>query len=342
MPSEPSEPGRSASIRRHFLLVADLLRGHSHDRHSLAKRLGIRPAMADRLMTAVALTLPGVREVREGRKRLVRMDVASVLASAAPAPTYPTAVAACFGASLWPLFRGSTYEVGIRDALGDIIGRTRRHAVFKDIDRKFWFLRRGGEPALMDRAPLLDEAIEAVLHHKIVVIGYTRFGGDVEAVRVEPLSIVMHDHQLYVIGRTPLAWAKGMPGGTPAILHPYRFSRITSVDVLEEGFRYPSRAEYDPEKVFRDSFGIFLDRPVASVVLLLKSSWATYARTHTWHDSQSVRNVRGGVEVRLRVGLCPELEAWILGFGEEAEVLEPPVLRERIQARLAAARGTYD
>jgi hypothetical protein len=293
--------------------------------------------MADRLMAAVVESLPGVHMYREGRRRLVRMDLKE---TAAPAPTYPTAVAACFGASLWPLFQGSSYQAGIRDALGDIIGRTRRRAVFKDIDRKFWFLRRGGEPALLDRAPLLDEAIEAVLHHKVIVIAYTRFGGDIEAVRVEPLSIVVHDHQLYVIGRTHLPPRKGAEPPV-ALLHPYRFSRITSVDVLEESFKYPSRAEYDPEKVFRDSFGIFLGRPVADVVLRLKPGWATYARTHAWHDSQHVLPERGGVEVRLHVGLCPELEAWILGFGEQAEVIEPPVLRKRIRARLVAARETY-
>jgi hypothetical protein len=337
-----SEPRRSASIRRHFVLVADLLSGRSHDRHSLAKRLGIRPAMADRLMKAAAETLPGVREERQGRQRILRMDVASLIAAQraeARTPSYPTAVAACFGASLWPLFRGSSYQAGIRDALGDIIGRTRRRAVFKDIDRKFWFLRRGGEPALLDRAPLLDETIEAVLHHRVIVIDYTRFGGGVEGLRVEPLSIVVHDHQLYVIGRTQVAWSARRDANT--VLHPYRFSRIASVDVLPDTFKYPDRDAYDPEKVFRDSFGIFLDRPVEDVVLLLNAGWATYAQSHTWHESQRISSHGDRVEVRLHVGLCPELESWILGFGEQAEVVEPRVLRERIHARLFAARGTY-
>jgi predicted DNA-binding transcriptional regulator YafY len=321
------EPRRSASVRRHFLLVADLLRGRSHDRHSLAKRLGVRLAMADRLMKTAVECLPGVSEAREGRHRLIRLDRASLL----PAPTYPTAVAACFGASLWPLFQGSSYKAGIRDALDDTIGRTRRRAVFKDIDRKFWFLRRGGEPALLDRAPLLDEAIEAVLHHRVIAIEYTRFGGHIEALRLEPLSIVVHDHQLYVIGR--------MRGGA---LHPYRFSRIASVDVLEQTFKYPTRAEYDPERVFRDSFGVFLGRPVENVVLRLEARWATYARTHRWHESQVVRVASGGIEVTLRVGVCPELEAWILGFGEQAEVIAPKELREHVRLRLASAKMIYE
>jgi predicted DNA-binding transcriptional regulator YafY len=319
------ETGRSASVDRHFQLANDLLRGRSHDRRSLAKRLGVKPAMADRLIKA-ALRLPGVAETREGRHRLIHLDVTSL----APAPTYPTAVAACFGASLWPLFRGSSYQDGIRDALAQVIGRTRRRSVFKDIDRKFWFLRRGGEAGLFDRAPLLDEVIEAVLHHRVVALEYTRFAGGVERLTIEPLSIAVHDHQLYVVGRTE----RGR-------LHPYRFSRVVSVDVLERRFRYPSSAEYDPEEVFRDSFGIFLDRPVSKVVLRLHARWATYARTHRWHDSQVVIVRRDHVRVELRVGLCPELEAWVLGFGDQAEVMAPDELRSRVGSRLAAAARVY-
>jgi predicted DNA-binding transcriptional regulator YafY len=216
--------------------------------------------------------------------------------------------------------------------------------VFNDIDRKFWFLRRGGEAGLFDRAPLLDEAIEAVLHHKVVAIEYTRFDGSVERLQVEPLSIVVHDHQLYVIAQHEPDSTGGMASRRSARavnLHPYRFSRIVSIDVLDRAFRYPSRSEYDPERVFRESFGVFLGRPVATVELRLHPRWSTYARTHRWHDSQVVRVRRGRVEIQLRVGLCPELEAWILGFGEQAEVIAPKTLRDRIGARQAGAKALY-
>jgi predicted DNA-binding transcriptional regulator YafY len=315
-----SEPHRSASVDRHFLLVEDLLRGRQHDRHSLAARLGIKPAMAHRLMKA-ALRLPGVSEHREGRRRTIKMDLAAI----APAPSYPTAVAACFGASLWPLFEGSTYERGIRDAARDVVGRTRRRAVFRDIDRKFWFLRRGGEVALLDRSPLLDEIIDAVLRHRVVSLEYTRFTGAAQHLRIEPLSIVVHDHQLYVVARD---------GESQGRLHPYRFARIRSAEALDQSFEYPGRGEYDPEQVFRDSFGIFLDKPVQDVVLKLHHQWATYAQSHRWHDSQRVEVAPDHVVVRMHVGVCPELEAWILGFGQEAEVVGPRALRERIEARI--------
>jgi len=318
---------RSASVDRHFLLVGDLLRGREHDRHSLAERLGVKPAMADRLMKAV-LSLPGVHEHKQGRRRTVKMDLASL--APAPPPPYPTAVAACFGASLWPLFNGSTYEQGIRDAARDVVGRTKRRAVFRDIDRKFWFLRRGGEVALLDGSPLLDEIIDAVLRHHVLSVEYTRFTGAAQHLRIEPLSIVVHDHQLYVVARD----GEGR-------LHPYRFARIRGAEALDQTFDYPARHAYDPGQVFRDSFGIFLDKPVQDVVLSLRKNWATYAQSHRWHDSQRVEVGPDRVIVRMHVRVCPELEAWILGFGEEAEVVGPKGLRERIEKRVGAMGRSY-
>lgn len=318
--------GRSASIARHLVFVADLLQGKEHDRHSLAKRLHVRPAMADRLLNAAVELLPGVQERRVGKRRAVRMNVPSSSAE----PGYATAVAACFGSSLWPLFEGSAYQTGIRDALSHVVGRTRRRAVFKDIDRKFWFLRRGGEPALLDRAPLLDEVLEAVLHGRAISIAYTRFEGESERLRVEPLSIVVHDHQLYVVGR-----------GEGGRLHPYRFSRIREVDVLDDEFTYPTRSQYDPAQVFHDSFGVFLNLPTQDVELKLHKRWSTFAQTHRWHVSQVVDIAEERVRVTLHVRVCAELEAWILGFGEDAEVVSPAELRERIARRASRLAGTY-
>jgi hypothetical protein len=41
--------------------------------------------------------------------------------------------------------------------------------------------------------------------------------------------------------------------------------------------------------------------------------------------------------VRLRVRLCPEVESWILGFGEEAYVVRPKALRLRLEGKVRAA-----
>jgi len=80
---------------------------------------------------------------------------------------------------------------------------------------------------------------------------------------------------------------------------------------------------------------------VHDVELRLHKQWATYAQSHRWHDSQVVDVANDHVRVRMRVRVCPELEAWILGFGEQAEVLAPPTLRAQIATRATALRAIY-
>lgn len=93
---------RFTTINRVLRLVGDLLRNKSHDRTTLAARLKVTPATADRLLRAVS-TLPGIRS-EDGPRRKLTLD-----ATFADAPNYPTTIAACFGASLAPIFAGSSY-----------------------------------------------------------------------------------------------------------------------------------------------------------------------------------------------------------------------------------------
>ena len=39
----------------------------------------------------------------------------------------------------------------------------------------------------------------------------------------------------------------------------------------------------------------------------------------------------GELELKMRVGLSPELETWLLGFGPSVQVLEPDTLASRIR-----------
>jgi predicted DNA-binding transcriptional regulator YafY len=197
---------------------------------------------------------------------------------------------------------------------------------------KFIFVSRGGESSLPDSAERLDELVDAVLHSRYVTIQYLHFDGQTEAMTIRPLSMAIYDHQVYVIG----LGAAGKP-------YPFRLSRIQDVDVSGETFDYPLRAVYDPFQVFRDSLGIFISdtHRVATVRVLLDKRWRTHCLTHRWHQSQILEETAQGIVVKLTVRICPELKAWILGFGCEALVLEPEELREEVRREVAATMGRY-
>jgi predicted DNA-binding transcriptional regulator YafY len=320
---------RYRSLDRTVDVLAALMKGQELDRQSVARMGKVELATADRQIRALA-KCPGVIRSKRGHRKVLRFDPLSC----SPPPSMPEIVAACLGTSLSRVFEGSSYERTMKDALAYLLDRGRKKGLFQDIDRKFLFIARGGEVAFPERSADLDDLIDAVLRSYPVTIGYTHFDGRSESFRLEPLSIAIYEHQLYVIA----AGARGP--------YPYRFARIGSVTTHEtELFTYPSRVEYDPDQVFRDSFGIFISDqfPIRDIVVRVSPYWANYAHSHRWHKSQRVEsNVDGSATIHLRVRTCPELEIWILGFGEHAQVLKPAELRRRIAGRIAAMSAVYD
>jgi predicted DNA-binding transcriptional regulator YafY len=317
----------SGVIQRTSSILAELVAGQVHDRHTIAERFDIAVAAADRYIRHLQ-RVPGIVVVREGRRLAIRFD----FGDAVPRPSHPSAVAACWAAGVADVFAGSDYERGVRDALAYVTTRARRSSEFKNVDRKFLFLARGGESSLPDAAGHLDDLIDSVLRNRYTTIQYLHFGGDEERVRIQPLSMAIYDHQLYVIG--------ARDDGTR---HPFRLSRIRSVSAGTESFAYPDRAVYDPKQLFRDSFGIFIDetKAVVRIRMRLDERWRVHCRTHRWHPSQRIDDVPGGVVVTMSARPCPELKAWILGFGSEAVVLEPAELADEIGSTVAQAASKY-
>ena len=167
---------------------------------------------------------------------------------------------------------------------------------------------------------------------KRVRLQYTRFSGKEEPVDIRPLSVLVYEHQLYILGLDET--------DRP---HTYRLSRIRRVEVSSMSFDYPTRGQFDPTQLFRDSFGVFVgtDFAVEEISVRLSARWRTYVETHCWHPSQRNEACEDGVVVNLNVRMCPEVERWILGFGEDAEVVGPASLRKKIAERATALAARY-
>ncbi|TMA23058.1 MAG: WYL domain-containing protein [Deltaproteobacteria bacterium] len=315
--------GRLTSIERTARLVSALLSGRDLTRADAGALIGLRAAAVDRQLEAIGRHLPLVREKRRGKLH-VRIDRSKIAGGRERIPV-ATTIAACVGASLARLFEGTSFEAGMHD-LVHYVSRDAFHPErFQDSRRQFVFLVRGGEKALPENEELLEEVVDALQRRRGLRIRYRGFDGARRTVRIEPLSLAVYDHQLYVIGRPR--------GGST---HPYRFSRIEAAETAGGTFQYPDKDSYDPERVFADSFGIAVDEkyPVTRIEVSLAARWSAFVQSHRWHRSQE-SFVRGGrIHVRLRVRLCPEVVAWILGFGPDVRVVEPKALRRRI-ARLA-------
>jgi len=318
-----SDLGRLSSIQRTAKLIAMLLSGRDLTRSEATALLGVRVAAVDRQLEAIGRHVPLVRERRKGQVH-VRIDRSKITGGAERVPI-ATMIAACVGASLAKLFEGTTYEKGMHDLVHYVSREAVHPERFQDSRRQFVFLVRGGEKALPEKEDVLEEVVDALQRRRGLQLRYRDFVGARKSMRIEPLSLAVYDHQLYVIGR---------PRGGPT--HAYRFSRIETAEAVGGTFPYPDKDSYDPERVFADSFGIIVDDkyPIEQIEMSLAPRWASFVRSHRWHRSQESFVRSGRVHVRLRVRVCPELVSWILGFGPEARVIGPPRLKRQI-GRLA-------
>jgi predicted DNA-binding transcriptional regulator YafY len=314
------------SDAEHGLLavVGDLLRGERHSRHTIADASGRSLPTADRWIEQIE-GLPHVRRIKEGKTTWILYE------SPRATPTKPATVGACVAASLAAVFEGTQHERNLKDAR-DYLLRL-RGASYDDLDRKFVFAPRGGELALPEASGDLDEVIDALLETRLLRFDYRHNNGDRESPLVRPLSLIIFDHQFYVLVRRD-----------DGSFYCYRFARMSKVDSTKETFAYPGKGEYNPRTILEPVFGIHIATtgPVEDVEVVLSGPWAPYASHHRWHPTQLTTPLENGdALVALRVRLCPELETWILGFGELALVRKPSSLRERIAKRLEAMSAAY-
>lgn len=321
-------PAERAPVERAFRLVNALLREPTLTVRQAADAIGVDVPRARTIMEKLVEEVD-CAEYAPGSPRRVRLRGLRY-----GEPSHEAAIAACLAASLAPLFEGSELERGMREGLRHVVDSSPRPAKFQHIARKFFFVRRGGEMALPENAKLLERLAKATLDQSYVKIAYENFESEIREEVVEPLSLAVYDHQLYLLARRE-------NDRLPLIL---RFSRIRAVTRRSRTFEYPSELEYSPRELFAHSIGNFVkpaEVPAELVVVRLSQRLAVHARTHRWHASQHVESVVGGVIVQLTVRICPQVESWILSFGDQAEVLEPLSLRERIAERVRRQAALY-
>jgi proteasome accessory factor B len=102
--------------------------------------------------------------------------------------------------------------------------------------------------------------------------------------------------------------------------------------VKPTGKAFERSPKFSLEKRLQDSFGVHSGKGNYEVVIHFNSRVADYIREKKWHESQQLRELKGGgVELRMRLSSLVEVERWILGWGGDAKVVKPRELTEAIK-----------
>jgi proteasome accessory factor B len=112
-------------------------------------------------------------------------------------------------------------------------------------------------------------------------------------------------------------------------------ARIQSVK--QTGKTFERTQKFSLEKRLRDSFGVHSGEGKYEVVLRFNPRAADYVREKKWHESQQLRDLKGGgVELKLKLSSLAEIERWVLSWGGDAKVLKPRELVEAVRKSAAA------
>jgi predicted DNA-binding transcriptional regulator YafY len=98
------------------------------------------------------------------------------------------------------------------------------------------------------------------------------------------------------------------------------------------GMTFERRQKFSLQERLRGSFGVLSGEGDYDVVLRFRKQAADYIREKKWHESQQLRELKGGgVELRLKLSSLAEVGRWVLSWGGDAVVVRPAALADLVR-----------
>jgi predicted DNA-binding transcriptional regulator YafY len=226
-----------------------------------------------------------------------------------------------FGRTLFDFLAGTGFTQDMDDALERLstLAGDRSAKLTQNLNRKFMAVPEHAKDHTRT-ADTVDDILTALLYQNPARAFYARLTGPTRQYLLHPYTLVTFRQGLYLFALD----VESNKIKTYAIDRFRAFERIRT-----EHFTFPE--DYDPESLVRDAFGI-IGGQVRDVVLSFRRSAAPYIRERIWHHSQVMEADRdGGVVLKMRVGMSPELTNWIMSFGPGVKVLSPPDLADLVR-----------
>lgn len=177
----------------------------------------------------------------------------------------------------------------------------------------------------------LTPIYNAIVNKKVLSIDYKTFNDESFKLIFHPYYLKQYNNRWFVFGLNQ-----------KEDVSTWNLSLDRIINVQENSETY-NQDEIDWDDYFYDIIGV--SKPFESEVVEIKLNFdkgtAPYVITKPIHPSQRIKEVEGGIEVRINVIPNYELESLILSFGEKVTVVSPLYLKEKIESRLIKAFENY-
>jgi predicted DNA-binding transcriptional regulator YafY len=143
-------------------------------------------------------------------------------------------------------------------------------------------------------------------------------GGDIEMV-LDPYHMAFKSRGWYVIGNSSIHNE----------VRTFKVNRISEIKALDKC--YVSSGEFDIEEHFGNAWSMIKQGDICNVKLRFSRMVAKNVAEVLWHKTQKTRfNEDGSLIAEFRVNGISEISWWVLGYGDQVEVIAPKELRTKI------------
>jgi len=174
--------------------------------------------------------------------------------------------------------------------------------------------------------PVYEQLLEAISERRSVRIRYRGPTEDEISTRLHPYHLLFSRRSWYAIGRSSLHRAT----------RTFNVGRIRRLEILDDPYEIPRGFSLD--RYLRNAWHLIPEPgPDREVVVRFTKLVAQNVAEVRWHKTQRLHfHDDGTLDFHVTVSGLHEISWWILGYGDQAEVLQPPELR-RVIARHATS-----
>jgi predicted DNA-binding transcriptional regulator YafY len=209
------------------------------------------------------------------------------------------------------------------DKIGRVLSRDARQLL--DQMRESIGVRAVGAKLQTPAAEHVALIQKAMLERRRLDMRYHSMSRDEENRRqVDPYHLTVYDGGFYLVGYCHLRKTERI----------FAVERVRELKMLT--IRFQVRPGFNAEEYLRHSWGI-VKGEIVPVKVVFSRSVARYIRDRLWHPSQKLRELSDGrLEFTVRVADTLEIRRWVLGYGPDAEVVQPASLRNTLQQQATA------
>ena len=165
---------------------------------------------------------------------------------------------------------------------------------------------------------------------RIRVRYFSLSSGKVETREIDPYSLLFRRHAWYLIGFCHLRRE----------LRTFRVERIRSLSLTGEHFTRPEN--YSLDEHLKNAWEVYTGGELVEVRVLFDSRLAPLLLEGKRHPSQRIERLTDGrVIFSAKVAGTEEIKRWVLGFGAQAEILEPISLRKEMAEEIEKLGRNY-